>query len=175
MRRRNVPRIKSRNRSFSSGVEKENKKFVSGPNSGRNFTESYLTDKRCGRSSSRPVEASTLPAADDKIVCDFDEKRYIARIAGPSKTAACPFPLEGKLLGCFCEVRFPVFSSWPSTWTVLSSVLSCLEIYRRFTGGFARNRGLLGHSVRTVRSMQNLQIPCPARFSAKSLIWRVGT
>src|SRR5712692_6232822 len=94
---------------------------------------------------------------------------------GPSKTATRPFLLEGKLLGCFCEVRFPVFSSWLSTCTVLSSVLSCSEVYRRFTGGFARNRGLLGHSVRTVRSMQNLQMPCPARFSAKSLIWRVGT
>src|SRR5260370_40008501 len=54
-------------------------------------------------------------------------------------------------------------------------MLSCSEIYRRFTGGFARNRGLLGHAVRTVRSMQNLQMPCPARVSAKSLIWRVGT
>src|SRR5437667_12794467 len=90
--------------------------------------------------------------------CVTSKRLYIARIAGPSKTAARPFPLEGKLLGCFCEVRFPVFSSWPSTWTVLSSMLSCLEIYRRFTGGFARNRGLLGHSVRTVRLMQNLLI-----------------
>ena len=94
---------------------------------------------------------------------------------GPSKTATRPFLLEGKLSGCFCEVRFPVFSSWLSTWTVLSSVLSCSEVYRRFTGGFARNRGLLGHSVRRVRCMQNLQMPCPARFSVKSLIWRVGT
>ncbi len=93
----------------------------------------------------------------------------------PVENGHAPFPLEGKLLGCFCEVRFPVFSSWPSTWTVLSSMLSFSEIYRRFTGGFARNRDLLGHSVRTVRSMQNLQMPCPERFSAKSLIWRVGT
>ncbi len=96
-------------------------------------------------------------------------------ILGGAKKPARTFALEGKLLGCFCEVRFPVFSSWLSMWTVLSSVLSCSEVYRRFTGGFARNRGLLGHSVRTVRSMQNLQMPCPARFSAKSLIWRVGT
>src|SRR6266699_255515 len=101
--------------------------------------------------------------------CVTSKRLYIARIAGSSKKATRPFPLEGKLLGCFCEVRFPVFSSWPSTWTVLSSMLSCSEIYRRFTGGFARNRGLLGHSVRTVRSMQNLQMPCPAGFSSKSL------
>src|SRR5258708_34262522 len=55
-----------------------------------------------------------------------------------------PFALKGKLLRCFCEVRFPVFSSWLSTWTVLSSVLSCSEVYRRFTGGFFRNMGLFG-------------------------------
>jgi len=36
-----------------------------------------------------------------------------------------------------------VFSSWPSTWTVLSSMLSCSEIYRRFTGGFAQEQGLV--------------------------------
>jgi hypothetical protein len=63
-----------------------------------------------------------------------------------------------ELHACSCpfqKIWRPVFSSWPSTWTVLSIMLSCSGIYRRFTGGFARNRGLLGHSVRTVRSMQN--------------------
>src|SRR6266536_6288499 len=35
--------------------------------------ESCLRDKRCGRSSSRPVEASILSAADHKIVCGFEE------------------------------------------------------------------------------------------------------
>jgi hypothetical protein len=63
----------------------------------------------------------------------FVERLCISRIAGQSKTATRPFPREGKLLGCFCEVRFPVFSCWPSTWTVLSTMLRCSEIYRRFT------------------------------------------
>ena len=123
----------------------------------------------CGAGTSGSVVAGRLAALFRSHTL------YIARIAGPSKTAARPFPLEGKLLGCFCEVDFSVFSSWPSTWTVLGDTAVHSEIYRRFTGGFARNRGLLGHSVRTVRSMQNLQMPCPAWFSAKSLIWRVGT
>src|SRR5216684_1843893 len=39
---------------------------------------------------------------------------------------------------------------------------SLQAVYRRF----CQEQGLLGHSVRTVRSMQNLQMPCPARFSA---------
>src|SRR6266576_3091412 len=106
---------------------------------------------------------------DHKIVCDFEEGCTSLESQVRRKRRRAPFPLEGKLLGCFCEVRFPVFSSWPSTWTVLRSMLSCSEIYRRFTGGFARNKGLLGHSVRTVRSMQNLQMPCTARFSPKVL------
>src|SRR6266851_4475599 len=44
----------------------------------------------------------------------------------------------------FLGGSFPLFSCWPSTWTVLSSMLSCSEIYRRFTGGFARNRACEG-------------------------------
>src|SRR5260370_18766315 len=61
---------------------------------------------------------------------------------GPSKTATRPFLLEGKLLGCFCEVRFPVFSSLVSTWPVLGRVVSCSEVYRRLTSGSFREGGM---------------------------------
>src|SRR5438552_17995360 len=54
--------------------------------------ESCLRDKRCGRSSSRPVEASILSAADHKIVCDFEVGLYVTRIAGSSENGDAPFP-----------------------------------------------------------------------------------
>src|SRR6266849_5928409 len=75
-----------------------------------------------------------------------------------SKTATRPFALEGKLLGCFCEVRFPVFSSWPSARIVLSSMEVRLEVYGRFMGGSDRNRcnsGRLGQSVQHMQIAQS--------------------
>jgi hypothetical protein len=78
-------------------------------------------------------------------------------ILGSAKKSARTFALEGKLLGCFCEVRFPVFSSWPSMWIVLSSVLSCSEIYGRFMGGSDRNRSNSGRRGQCVQHMQIAQ------------------
>ncbi len=85
------------------------------------------------RSSSRPVEASTLSAADHKIARDFEEA------------------------GCFCEVRFPVFSSWPSARIVLSSTEVRIEIYGRFMGGSDRNRSNSGRRGQCVQHMQIAQ------------------
>jgi hypothetical protein len=110
------------------------------------------------------VDASTLPAVDHKIVCDFEEGCTSLESQVPSKTATRPFPLEGKLLGCFCEVCFPLFSSWPSASIVPGTTAVRPEIYRRFTGGFAGNKGWLGHSVRMVRFMQNLKMPVQQGF-----------
>jgi len=70
---------------------------------------------------------------------------------------ARPFALEGKLLGCFCEVRFPLFSSWPSTWTVLSNAAVRSEICGRFGGGSAGNSALLRKGRQLVRYMQIAQ------------------
>jgi hypothetical protein len=75
---------------------------------------------------------------------------------GPSKTATRPFLLEGKLLGCFCEV-FPLFSCWPSARTVLKSVVAYPEICRRFGGGSAGNGALLGNGRQSVHYMQIVQ------------------
>src|SRR5258708_27998052 len=86
-----------------------------------------------------------------------------------------PFALKGKLLRCFCEVRFPVFSSWLSTWTVLSSVLSCSEVYRRFTGGFFRERGFVGDFFRKMGFFQKTQNSFSAKcFWKMFFLWGVG-
>src|SRR5258708_29645480 len=82
-----------------------------------------------------------------------------------------PFLLEGKLLGCFCEVRFPVFYSWLSTWTVLSSVLSCSEVYRRFTGGFFQDKGVFGGSLREQRSLPKMLKSFSTKVSAQALFF----
>ena len=79
-------------------------------------------------------------------------------ILGGAKKPARTFALEGKLLGCFCEVRFPVFSSWPSARIVLSSMEVRLEVYGRFMGGSDRNRcnsGRLGQSVQHMQIAQS--------------------
>src|SRR5258707_14616219 len=77
--------------------------------------------------------------------CVTSKRLYIARIAGSSKTATRPFPLEGKLLGCFCEVRFPLFSSWPSARIVLGNTVVRSGIWGRFGGGSAGKSALLGN------------------------------
>ena len=79
-------------------------------------------------------------------------------ILGGAKKPARTFALEGKLLGCFCEVRFPLFSSWPSARIVLSSMEVRLEVYGRFMGGSDRNRfnsGRLGQSVQHMQIAQS--------------------
>ena len=62
-----------------------------------------------------------------------------------------------RLLGCFCEVRFPVFSSWPSARIVLSKTEVRSEIYGRFMGGSDRNRSNSGQSGQCVQHMQIVQ------------------
>jgi hypothetical protein len=76
---------------------------------------------------------------------------------GPSKTAPRPFLLEGKLLGCFCEVRFPVFSSWPSARIVLGNAVVRSEVYWRFISGFCPIRSNPGRSGQMVQCMQSVQ------------------
>src|SRR5258708_25279230 len=68
---------------------------------------------------------------------------------------ARPFALDGKLLGCFCEVRFPVFSSWPLARMVLGNTTVRSEIYGRFMGGSDLNRS---NSSRLGQFVQHMQI-----------------
>ena len=75
-------------------------------------------------------------------------------ILGGAKKPARTFALEGKLLGCFCEVRFPVFSSWPSARIVLGNKAVRSEIYGRFMGGSDRNRSNSGRLGQCVLHMQ---------------------
>src|SRR5229473_4022464 len=89
--------------------------------------------------------------------CVTSKRLYIARIAGPSKTATRPFPLEGKLLGCFCEVRFPLFSSWPSARIVLGNTVVRSEIYWRFISGFRPIGSNQGRSGQVGHYMQIAQ------------------
>src|SRR5260370_29196750 len=70
---------------------------------------------------------------------------------------AFPFPLEGKLLGCFCEVRFPSFSSWPSARIILGNTVVRSEIWGRFGGGSAGQRALLGKGRQVGHDMQFVQ------------------
>jgi len=78
-------------------------------------------------------------------------------ILGGAKKPARTFALEGKLLGCFCEVRFPLFSSRPSARIVLGNTGVRSEICRRFGGGSDRNRALLGQSCNSMHDMQIAQ------------------
>ena len=105
----------------------------------------------CGAGTSGSVVAGRLAALFRSHTL------YIARIAGPSKTAARPFPLEGKLLGCSWEVHFPLFSSRPLALVVLSNEAVRSEICRRFGGGSDRNRALLGNRGNSMHDMQFVQ------------------
>src|SRR5216684_3345308 len=84
-----------------------------------------------------------------------------------------PFPAGREAVRMFLRGSFPcvfflaINVDRPEQYAELLRNLQA--VYRRF----CQEQGLLGHSVPTVRSMQNLQMPCPARFSEKSLIWRV--
>src|SRR5260370_12746261 len=70
---------------------------------------------------------------------------------------AFAFPLEGKLLGCFCEVRFPSFSSWPSARIILGNTVVRSEIWGRVGGGSAGKSALLGKGRQLVHDMQFVQ------------------
>src|SRR5437667_2476174 len=88
---------------------------------------------------------------------------------------ARPFALDGKRLGCFCEVRFAVFSSWPLARIVLGNTTVRSEICGRLGGGSAGNNALLGKGRRLVHDMQCVQTRINTGYFAISLIWRVGT
>jgi hypothetical protein len=79
------------------------------------------------------------------------------RILGGAKNPARTFALEGKLLGCFCEVHFPLFSSRPSAGVALSNMEARSEIYGRFMGGSGRNRSNSGRLGQYVQHMQIVQ------------------
>ena len=78
-------------------------------------------------------------------------------ILGGAKKPARTFALEGKLLGCFCEVHFPLFSSRPLALVALSTAAVRSEICRRFGGGSDRNRALLGNIGNSMHDMQFVQ------------------
>jgi hypothetical protein len=101
--------------------------------------------------------ASGLSAADHKIVCDFEEGCTWLESQVRSKTATRAFPLEGKLLGCFCEVRFPLFSYWPSVRIVLGNTVVRSENYWRFISGFCPIRSNPGRSGQMVHHMKTVQ------------------
>src|SRR5438477_2796309 len=78
-------------------------------------------------------------------------------ILGGAKNPARTFALEGKLLGCFCEVHLPLFSFRPLTLVALSTAAVRSEICRRFGGGSDRNRALLGNIGNSMHDMQFVQ------------------
>src|SRR6266566_4215446 len=71
------------------------------------------------------------------------------------------FALEGKLLGCFCEVHSPLFSFRPLTLIALSNAAVRSEIYWRFISGFCPIRsnqgrsGQIGHYMQIAQSRIN--------------------
>src|SRR5438034_10587932 len=78
------------------------------------------------------------------------------------ETVGCrTFALEGKLLGCFCEVHLPLFSLRPATRVALSNAAVRSEIYWRFISGFCPIRsnqgrsGQIGHYMKIVQSRIN--------------------
>src|SRR6266566_8616355 len=84
----------------------------------------------------------------------------VARIPATGKPART-FALEGKLLGCFCEVHLPLFSFRPLTLVALSNAAVRSEIYWRFISGFCPIRsnqgrsGQIGHYMQIVQSRIN--------------------
>ncbi len=67
------------------------------------------------------------------------------------------FALEGKLLGCFCEVHLPLFSLRPVTRVALSNAAVRFEIYWRFISGSCPIRSNQGRSGQIVQHMQIAQ------------------
>ena len=78
-------------------------------------------------------------------------------ILGGAKKPARTFALEGKLLGCFCEVHLPLFSFRPLTLVALSNVAVRSEIYWRFISGFCPIRSNQGRSGQSGHYMQIAQ------------------
>src|SRR6267154_4150645 len=89
-----------------------------------------------------------LVAAEISCLPEKSRKRFVL---------ARPFALDGKLLGCFCEVRFPVFSSWPLARIVLGNTVVRSENYWLFISGFCPIRSNPGRSGQTVHYMQIVQ------------------
>jgi hypothetical protein len=78
-------------------------------------------------------------------------------ILGGAKKPARTFALEGKLLGCFCEVHLPLFSFRPLTLVALSNAAVRSEIYWRFISGFCPIRSNQGRSGQSGHYMQIAQ------------------
>src|SRR5205823_14398870 len=97
---------------------------------------------------SRVFPHASIGRGRDQLSAEKSRKRCVL---------ARPFALDGKLLGCFCEVRFPVFSSWPLARIVLGNTTVRSEIYGRFMGGSDRNRSNSGRLGQFVQHMQIAQ------------------
>src|SRR6266536_6196931 len=97
---------------------------------------------------SRVCPHASIGRGRDQLSAEKSRKRCVL---------ARPFALDGKLLGCFCEVRFPVFSSWPLARIVLGNTTVRSEICGRFGGGSAGNNALLGKGRQVVHYMQIAQ------------------
>jgi len=91
------------------------------------------------------------------LLCDFEEGCTSLELQVHRKRATRPFPLEGKLLGCFCEVGLPLFSSWPSARIVLGIRGVRSDIYWRFISGFCPIRSNQGRSGQIGQYMQIVQ------------------
>ena len=114
----------------------------------------YLTQAMHEHVSQNPVDTTESARVIRRLILSW---LYIARIAGPSKTATRPFPLEGKLLGCFCEVHLPLFSCRPLTLVALSNAAVRSEIYWRFISGFCPIKSNQGRSGQSGHYMQIAQ------------------
>ncbi len=129
------------------------------------FVSLLLAATLCLTSSTKPANVSPSATEVRPSHRRYREKVRVqsftdpsqARYEGPSKTVTRPFALEGKLLGCFGEVRFPVFSSWPSARIVLGNRVVRSDIYWRFISGFCPIRSNPGRSGQTVHYMQIAQ------------------
>ncbi len=67
-----------------------------------------------------------------------------------------PFALQIEAVKMF-EMRFPLFSTWPSARIIVVNGVVCAEICRRFGGGSDRNRALLGNRGNSMHDMQLVQ------------------
>src|SRR5438874_3451615 len=97
---------------------------------------------------SRVFPHASIGRGRDQLSAEKSRKRCVL---------ARPFALDGKLLGCFSEVRFPLFSSWPSARIVLGNTVVRSDNYWRFISGFCPIKSNPGRSGQIVQYMQIVQ------------------
>jgi hypothetical protein len=120
-----------------------------------------------GRRGTRHSELVVLPTCEELGIgfVPWSPLRmgYLTRKITPEggEQSTRPFALEGKLLGCFCEVHLPLFSFRPLRRVAVSNAAFRSEIYWRFISGFCPTesnqgrRGQTGHYVQIAQCRIN--------------------